>query len=190
MGQNAEHVVEVLRIILLACKSDMAIDDLVKHFHEWEGTNFPFQEFGCDSFVDFLRRCYHFVLKSTNDGLMVSLKQTANPKHVNDFIKEQNLSPLEIIYENDRAWRYGIQSISKQIQPRGHRRAPARIQCGPLLQIIRSKNFSNNRIDNVSVGPPRLSTFSQALMRAMETEPTDSEPEPKPPPQVCIHSNI
>lgn len=271
---DQEKVIKVLRSILQSCKSGMFIHDLVKEYRVEESTNIPFKTFGFDSFVDFLRTTGCFVVNESNDGLMVLAEQTANSKHVNDFVKGQNNSkkvprkkrsklqhprtPLDIIYENDRAMRYGIQSISKQIQPRGHRRVigsarvqcrpsaqiqnsigsqnnsnrrvigSARVQCGPLAQIrnsIGSQNNSNNRNGQVSVGPAnelvtvqkeqsqptapvketqnkqslgtptkpaniKLLKFSEALMRAMATQPAELMPEPKPVPQVCIRPNL
>lgn len=194
---NREKVIKSLRSILLACKSDLAIHDLVKQFREWEETNIPFREFGCDSFVDFLRESGCFVLKATNDGLVVSAKQMANSKHVNDFVKEQNVSsktrkplrkkrsklqhpraPLEIIYENDHAMRYGIQTIRKQIQARGFQRAigSARVQSGPLTQTqnsIGSQNGSNNRTNNVSVGTAyKVVTVQVPVQPEQQSQPT------------------
>lgn len=207
---DREYVIMVLQSILLSCKSDMDVHDLFQEFRE----NFEFN-ISIRTFVDFLHASGCFVITPTNDGLMVWSKSKLQ--------YPRTRTPLEIIYENDRAWRYGIQSIRKQIQPRRNRRAvgTAGIQRRPLTQTqkksIGYQNNSNNRIDRGSVGhvnevitveePMRpaqernaqrdctttkhckLSKFSQALMRAMATEPDDLMPlpEPDPEPQVCIH---
>lgn len=206
---DRENVIMVLQSILLSCKSDMDVYDLFQEFRK----NLEFN-ISIRTFVDFLHTCGCFVIKPTNDGLMVwSKSKLQYPR-----------TPLEIIYENDRAWRYGIQSISKQIQPRRNQRAvgTAGVQRRPLAQTqksIGSQNNSNNRIDRSSVGPVnevitvqepvqpvqerneqsdgtttknyKLSKFSQALMRAMAAEPDDLMPlpEPDPEPQVCIHTD-
>lgn len=172
---DRENVIKALQSILLSCKSGMVIHDLVKEFRETEGSNIPFRTFGCDTFVDFLRASGCFVVKPTEDSLVVLANQTANSKHVIDFVKGQTVSkktrkllrkkrsklqyprtPLDTIYENDRAMRYGTQPIRKRMQPQCDRRATGSggFRREPLTQTqnpVCSQNNSNNRTDQGSV---------------------------------------
>lgn len=84
----------------------------------------------------------------------------------------------------------------------------ARVQCGPLAQLRNSIGYQNNGSNNrngqlvtvnetqnkQSLGTPtkpansKLLKFSQALIRAMETQPDELMPKPKP--KVCIRPNL
>lgn len=93
---DVESVIKSLRSILLARKTGMLMQHLVKEYNESEGTQIPYRKLGYNSLLELLRASDSFIVNvAGKNNYFVTAKPSVNSKHLTDLIKRQNSKPAK-----------------------------------------------------------------------------------------------